>query len=84
MSNNTQVLEVVTKVWTSRGELGAAEIFPRIIVLLVFDVGLVIERRRYNPHDHFERSPVRFPWWFDSPLVLVVDSGILDGGYKQG
>ena len=34
MSNNTQVLEVLAKVWTSRGELEAAEIFPRIIDLL--------------------------------------------------
>ena len=34
MSNNTQVLEVVTKVGTSRGELEAAENFPRIIDLL--------------------------------------------------
>ena len=34
MSNNTQVLEVVTKVGTSRGELEAAEISPRIIDLL--------------------------------------------------
>ena len=45
---------------------------------------LVVERRRSNPHGRFERSPVRFPWWLAFPLVLVVDSGILDGGYKQG
>ena len=53
MSNNTQVLEVLTKVGTSRGELEVAEIFPEDNSAIVYD--LEVERRRYNPHDQFGR-----------------------------
>ena len=51
MSNDTQVLEVVTKVGTSRGELEVVEIFRSIIKFLpelhLVTIRIVVERWRW-------------------------------------